>query len=492
MELIDVEAEIDLGLVKKRSVSGVFSLVSRSFLIQGIAFASNFLLTIFLDPKTFGIFFLVSAFINFFTYFSDVGLAAALIQKKEKLDLRDLRTTFTIQQGLVLFLLLVIFLVSPWVKNWYGLNQSAILLFYALGFSFFLSSLKTIPSILLERNLKFNLLIIPQILETVVFNLLAVFLAWRGFGLASFTWAVLARGMVGLVSIYLISPWSIGFAFSRPSLSRLLRFGLPYQANTLVAVLKDDLMTIFLGRIIGPLGLGYLGWAKKWAEQPLRFLMDNVTKVAFPTFSRLQDEKALLQKAVEKALFFLSFLTFPILIGFAVIASDLVKIIPRYLKWQPALLALYLYCFNSLWATISTSMTNLLNAIGQIRKTFKLMMMWLVLSWVLMPALGIKFGYNGVAVATALIAFSSSIAIYLVYQEIRFDLWGSVVKPLLVAGVMGVFLYFFRPSLPNLTLSFLSRVLAGGVVYFLVSYIFFGQTLVKDISRILNEVRQRT
>jgi O-antigen/teichoic acid export membrane protein len=492
MELVGAETEIDLEMVKKRSMSGVLSLISRSFLIQAIAFASNLLLTIFLDPKTFGIFFLVSAFINFFTYFSDVGLAAALIQKKEKLDLKDLRTTFTIQQVLVFSLLLAIFLLSPWVKNLYGLSQSAILLFYALGFSFFLSSLKTIPSILLERNLKFNLLIIPQVLETLVFNLLAVFLAWRGFGLASFTWAVLARGTVGLIAIYLIAPWKVGFAFSRQSLSRLLRFGLPYQANTLVAVLKDDLMTIFLGRIIGPLGLGYLGWAKKWAEQPLRFLMDNVTKVAFPAFSRLQDEKALLRKAVEKALFFLSFSTFPILIGFAVIASDLVKIIPRYLKWQPALLALYLYSFNSLWATVSTSMTNLLNAIGLIKKTFKLMIMWLVLSWVLMPVLGIKFGYNGVAAATAIIALSSSIAIYFVYQEIKFDLLGSVVKPLLAAGIMGTFLYFFRPSFSSLTLSLLGRILAGSVIYFLVSYFFFGQTLLKDIGRIFYEVRKRS
>jgi len=484
--------EIDFSLVKRRSLVSVVSLVSRSFLIQGIAFGSTFLLTIFLDPQTFGIFFLVSAFISFFTYFSDIGLAAALIQKKEKLDLKDLRTTFTIQQALVFGLLLVIFALSPWVKNLYDLSQSAVILFYALGFSFFLSSLKTIPSILLERSLKFNLLIIPQILETLVFNLLVVFLAWRGLGLASFTWAILVRGVVGVVAIYLIAPWRPGFAFSRQSLSQLLRFGIPFQANTLIAVLKDDLMTIFLGKIIGPVGLGYLGWAKRWAEQPLRFLMDNVSKVAFPTFSRLQDEKVLLQKAIEKTLFFLSFLTFPILIGFSMIASDLIEIIPQYLKWQPALLALYFYSFNSAWATISTSMTNLLNAVGLIKKTFKLMVMWLALSWILMPALGIKFGYNGVAAATAIIALSSLVAIYLARQEVKFDWLGSVAKPLLAAGIMGVFLYFFRPSLANLTLSLISRALAGGTIYFLVSYLFFGQILLRNIKQIIYEVRQRS
>jgi O-antigen/teichoic acid export membrane protein len=491
MEISEAEAEIDLIAVKKRSLSGVLSLISRSFLIQVIAFGSNFLLTIFLDPKTFGIFFLVSAFINFFTYFSDVGLAAALVQKKEKLDLEDLRTTFTVQQILVLVLLLVIFLLSPWVKNTYGLGQPAVLLFYALGFSFFLSSLKTIPSILLERNLKFNLLVVPQILETLVFNLLAVFLAWRGFGLASFTWAVLARGVVGLVIIYLISPWRLGFAFSRQSLSRLLRFGVPFQVNTLVAVLKDDLMTVFLGKVIGPTGLGYLGWSKKWAELPLRFLMDNVTKVAFPAFSRLQDEKALLQKAVERVLFFLAFLTFPLLIGFSIIAPDLIKVIPRYSKWQPALLALYFYSFNSAWATISTSMTNLLNAVGQIKKTFKLMIMWLVLSWALMPLLGIKFGYNGVAVATAIISFSSVVAVYVARKTVKFDLLSSVGKPLLASFLMGGIVYFWRPA-GNLYLSLGLRILGGGITYLVFSYLLLGKELTDNVRKVYAEVRKKT
>jgi len=150
--------ELNFEAIKKRSLIGIASLVSRSFFIQGVAFSANFLLTIFLDPKTFGIFFLISAFINLFSYFSDIGLAAALIQKKEKVTEEDLRTTFTVQQILVILLLIVIFVFSPLVRHWYGLNQQAVYLFYVLAVSFFLSSLKTIPSILLERDLKFNLL----------------------------------------------------------------------------------------------------------------------------------------------------------------------------------------------------------------------------------------------------------------------------------------------------------------------------------------------
>jgi len=483
--------KVDLDLVERRSLVGVLSLISRSFLIQVISFASTFLLTIFLDPKVFGIFFLVSAFVNFFSYFSDMGLAAALIQKKETVTEEDLKTTFAVQQMLVLILLIVIIGFSPLVQRWYGLSQASVYLVYALGISFFLSSMKTIPSVLLERNLKFNLVVIPQILETLVFNILAVTLAWKGFGLTSFTIAVLARGVVGLLAMYIISPWPIGLAFSKSSLLGLLKFGLPYQANTIVAVLKDDLMTVFLGKVIGPIGLGYLGWAKKWAELPLRFLMDNVSKVAFPAFARMQEESENLKKAVEKSLFFLSFTTFPILVGFAVLASDLVKIIPRYSKWEPALLALYLYCFNSGWALISTSMTNLLNAIGLIKKTFKLMIMWLVLTWIFMPVLGYKYGYNGVAAATALIAISSAAAVYMARQKVKFDLFTPIGKPLLASLLMGVVIFLFKPTFRYVWLSLLFRLVLGGVSYCLFSFLFIGSALSVDIKRIIYEFRKK-
>lgn len=482
---------IDLELIKKRSLVGVLSLVSRSFLIQVISQLSIILLTIFLDPSTFGIFFLVSAFISFFTYFSDIGLAAALIQKKEELTEKDLKTTFFIQESLVVLLLITLFLVSPLVQSWYKLDQRAIYLLYALGFSFLLSSLKTIPSVLLERGLKFNLLIIPQILETLVFNLVSVVLAWAGFGITSFIWAVLARGIVGLITMYIVSPWRIGLSFSKDVLKKLLKFGVPFQANTVIAVIKDDLMTIFLGRVIGPAGLGYIGWAKKWAEQPLRFFMDNVSKVAFPAFSRMQDQKEHLKKSVEKMLFFLSFLTFPILVGFSILASDLVKVIPRYLKWQPALLALYLYSFNSAWATISTSMTNLLNSIGKIKTTFKLMVMWLVLTWVLMPIGAVKFGFNGVAAAAALISLSSLVAVIAAKKQVNFDLTNSILKPLLASLLMGVIIYFIPIHFQNLIISIIFRILVGAVSYTLFSYLFFGKRLFADMARLFYEIKKK-
>jgi len=466
--------------VKRRSVSGVLALISRTFVIQIISFLATLALTIFLDPNIYGIFYLVSSVVNFLSFFSDVGLAAALIQKKETVTKKDLATTFSIQQILVLSLLAILFVSGPFIRTQYSIDLSGMYLLYAMGISLFLSSLKTIPSIMLEREIKFNKLILPQILETLAFNFIAVFFAWQGFGITAFTYAVLARGVVGLVSMYLVYPWRPMIGIYRESLRSLLKFGLPYQANTFLAVVKDDGMTIILTKIIGTTGLGYLGWASRWAGLPLRIVMDNLTKVSFPTFARLQHDKDKLQKAIEISLKYMCLAAFPMLVGMGFFALPLVHLIPRYTKWLPALIPLYIYLYNSAWASISTSLTNLLNATGHIKQTFKLMLMWTGLTWTAMPFLALKFGYLGVAYAVAIIATSSIVTIFMARKYVHFSLLNILKTPLAATFLMASFLSFtirFGTSFSSLiVIGIISAATYLGTIILIEGISFFANT----------------
>lgn len=475
------EIGIEITEIKRRSVSGVLALISRTFVIQIISFLATLALTIFLDPNIYGIFYLVSSVVNFLAYFSDVGLAAALIQKKETVTKKDLATTFSVQQILVLTLLIILFAATPFIRHQYNIDQSGMYLLYAMGISLFLSSLKTIPSIMLEREIKFNKLILPQILETLAFNFVAVFFAWKGFGVTSFTYAVLARGFVGLIAMYIVYPWKPVLGIYRESLRSLLRFGLPYQANTFLAVLKDDGMTIILTKIIGTTGLGYIGWASRWAGLPLRIVMDNLTKVSFPTFSRLQHDKERLARAIEISLKYMCLAAFPILVGMGFFALPLVNIIPKYTKWLPALIPLYIYLYNSAWASISTSLTNLLNATGHIKSTFKLMLMWTGLTWATMPFLALKFGYLGVSYAVVIIATSSFMTILLAKKYVHFNLSNILKTPLAATFLMSSFLTFsihFGNSILNLiVIGLVSVIIYFGTITLMEGISFYHETI---------------
>ncbi|MBN1263520.1 MAG: oligosaccharide flippase family protein [Candidatus Pacebacteria bacterium] len=471
---------INLDIIKKRAVKGVAALAGKTFLLQVISFFGFFYLTVFLDQAEIGLFFAISEVVAILGYFSDIGLAAALIQKKGRLKKIDIQSTFTIQQAIVLLLILTSLILTPRIVRFYNISPAGLWLFRSLLAGFFFASLKTIPSVLLERKLRFDYLVLVELVENLLFYGLSVWLAWRGLGVNAYAWAVLARGLVGAVLIYFLSPWPIGLAFEAASLRRLLHFGVPYQANTVLAVIKDRLMNVFLWKIIGASGVGILGWGQKWAQMPLRFVMDPVMRVTFPAFSRLQRLLGQFKKALEFSLFAISSLAFPLLTGLALLARPLIGMIPKYQKWEAALVPLYLFCFNAFWGAITTPLTNAFNAVGRIKVTFKLMILWTGLTWILTPALAIKFGFLGAAWALGLVPISSLLVFRLAQKEFKIRVFKSISAPLLSSFLMSLYLFFLPCVFPfSGWLHLILAILSGGLIYLFFLFIFARGNFIK-------------
>ena len=483
MSDLDSSIELDIAAVKKRSIKGVFSLVGRTIFIQVISFISNLGLTILLAPKEYGIFILVSAITGFLTYLSDIGLAAALIQKKEAVSRKDLVTTFTIQQSLVGILVIIGLIFSIWAGNIFNLDQKGVWLLRVLIISLFLSSLKTIPSILLERKLAFEKFIIPQIVENLIFSISVLYLAWQGHGLNSFTYAVMLRSIFGVITMYLVSPWKPGLGIDKQSAKKLINFGVLFQLNSILALIKDDFMTIILGKLLNVTQIGYLGWAQKWAYLPLRVIMDNVIKVTFPAFSRLQSDKQALSRAIEEAIFISALLTFPILTSLLMSSSSLIGIIPNYEKWLPAYSLLQIYILGSYVSSVTIIITNALNAVGKIKTTLKLMLLWTSLTWILSIPLASKFESLGVAIAWLIVTASSLLAFYIGYKELKINavkvLFSPIVSTLVLISVLK---FLFATVEPSNIFTVFGILSCGIVVYLITSFLTAKDRLIKNIT----------
>ncbi|MEM2988132.1 MAG: oligosaccharide flippase family protein [Candidatus Bathyarchaeia archaeon] len=475
--------EVPTEEVKARAVRGVVAIMGRGFFIQFVAQISQFFLLAFLSVEQMGVFWIVSAVVGFLVFFSDIGLAAALIQKKEKPTEEDLRTTFTVQQILIILLLILLYFLTPHLRGLYHLSDEGVILLYALGFSLFLSSLKSIPSVLLERRLEFSKFIIPDLLESLVYSLTAVFLAWRGFGITSFTYAVVLRGIVGVFAIYLLSPWVPGFAFSKKSLGALFKFGVPYQVNQLIAVAKDRGVTLALGAVIGTSGVGYLGTAERASQIPLRQFLDPITKVSFPAFARMQSREGELANSVTRSLMFITFLVFPAAVGIWLTAPLIIKVVPGYARWEPSLVPLGFMTINVLFAAVTTQLTNMLSAIGKIKTVSKLIAMWAVLTIVLVPALGHLYGINGAALGYALVSSTSVIAIAIAKSYVNFSLTKSVVKTAFATIVMALVVLVARRLSPPTLPALVTVIALGALSYLAASYVVFGASLIADAKK---------
>lgn len=468
--------EEEITSIKSKIVSGVLALSARNFLLNFFSFAANFILTVLLTPSIFGIFFIVSAVISFLSYFSDVGLAAALIQKKEEPTKDELTSVFTLQQVLVVLIILILFLSSSYLSSLYKWGNDGLFLLNALLLSFFLSSLKTIPSILLERKLDFGLLAIPQILETIAYYILAIILALMNFGIYSFAWAAIVRGIVGLLAIYMISPWKVALSFKIAPIKHLVSFGIPFQVNSMLALVKDDLMTLFLGSMLPATQMGYIGWAKKWAESGLRIIMDSIIRVTFPAYARLQENKQVLGKAIEKTLLYLALFIFPVTVLLVMYMKPFIYLIPKYSKWEPALMSFYFFSIASVFAAFSSPLVNALNSIGKIKITLILMIMWTVLTWLFIPFFALNYGFNGVALASMIISITGIMPGILIKRIVDFHVIKPLYKPLIATILIGIPLYLMikqTESLPAIVLSLISAL----IIYASVTFIWMRQEI---------------
>lgn len=425
-EMTAVSAE-EMSDIKRRSVRGVISYTFRTFLNYGVALFAQAAFTILLSPEEYGVYFIVTAMIGIFTFLSDVGLAATLIQKKEEPTVTEMRTTFTVQQFLATLIFGLVVALTPYWQATQNFGLRELWLLYALAASFWFASLKTIPSILLERKLRFDQLVIPAMVENTMFYGLAAFLAWRGFGVSSFTYAILLRSVLGVLTVYYLQRWPFGFSFDWPTLKGLANFGIKFQANDLLARVKDDLFIFFLGSWLGPAAVGYIGWAKQWSRFPYQMTVTNVISITFPTFSRLQDNTEKLAKAIEKTLYFISLFIFPLLVGMSIFIFPLLEVIPGVAKWQPAAWSLVFFSLSILFAGISSPLTNTLSATGRINKTLLLMVIWTILTWTVTPILIWLYGFNGVSLAALVISAGTLfLPVRYVQQSIPFRFWENL------------------------------------------------------------------
>lgn len=481
--------DFDLQLVAKKSVNGIFALVGRTFIVQVLTVVSNFVLTIYLEPSMFGIFFVVSTINIFLSYFQDIGLAALIVQKKEEPTVEELRTTFTIQQILVISIVIIAFLLSPVFAKMFHLNQDGLYVLYAYLISFVLSSLKTIPTVLLERKLDFHKLVAPQVAEGLVYSLaLIVFAVW-GLGVNTFTIAILLRSIVGLPIIYYIQPWQVGFAFKKDLIKQLLSFGSPFQANSILALLKDDLLNLYIASVLPLTQVGYIGFGQKWAAMPLRLVMDNVIKVTFPSYSRMQHDKAALRTLVEKSLYLIAFFIFPVVAAIIVFSPYLVELLPRYEKWEPALIALMFFSLNTLFASITVPLTNLLNAIGLVKITLKYMVLWTILNWVLTVIFIKIFGLNGVAAASFIVAASVMLVLPQVKKHVNFSFYRPIWKQFLASVLMGIVVMAWSHWITSLLKLGILMIIAI-IVYTGILFIISKKELMKIFKFVLTAIKK--
>lgn len=485
---------LDLDSLKTKAFKGVATLTFRRLILKLIDTVGIIFLARALTQDVFGTFGIISFIVfTFLSFFSDIGFGAALIQKKEDLTDEDTRTTFTIQQSLVTLLLVVGWLVSPMLSRFYNLGDQGMWLIRVLSLALFVTSFKTIPSIILERRLQFEKLVIPEIVETIVYNALAVYLALSGYGVWSLVIAILARVVSGAILLNLLAPWRLGWSFSLSSARSLFSFGVPYQLNSVLALIKDNITPTLIAYWYGPAAVGFVNLAQNIATRPME-IINIVSRVMFPAYSRIQHDQERLKRWIEKSVSFMAYLYFPAITGLLITARPILEYLyaDKSGKWLPALPTLLLFLGGAFPIILTTTYTNALYALGRPKVVLALMVLYTVLTWGLGAPLIYKFGYVGIALAGIIITY---LTLPLVVREMRkvvpVSTYHVLQKPILASAIMGLITYVVNRYLTVDLVTLLLTIGVGMVTYSVAIFLLDGPRLKEEFGSWFRLIGQR-
>jgi O-antigen/teichoic acid export membrane protein len=146
--------------------------------------------------------------------------------------------------------------------------------------------------------------------------------------------------------------------------------------------------------------VGLLDWSMNIASLP-RVLSDNIGRVAFASFSQLQNRKDIISLTIKKTFNGLSFFTlFPIILIFG-FGNQIIHYVLTD-KWLPALPALYWFSLGAIFFNGTAILGQGLLALGKVKKMFILSVPLIIFELLLAYILLSLIGFVGVAIASCL------------------------------------------------------------------------------------------
>jgi len=439
--------------------------------VATLQFASLAIMSRILEPSDFGLMGMIMVVIGFARLFADMGISNAIIyhQDTTKEELSSLYW-LNILSGVIIFFIVCV--SSPLITAFYREPRLSNLIYLA-SLNFLITPLGQQFQILLQKELKFDELAKIEIISYLAHSAAAIILASMGMGVFSLIWGQLvgASFKILLLSCWGWKNWHPILHFSIQDLKGYIKFGIYQMGEKTANYFISNIDYLLIGYMIGVKALGYYTLAYNIILRPSIMINPIITRVAFPVFSKIQNDAVALKKSYLKILQLLSTVNFPLMMGLLVVAPIGVPIIFGE-KWLSSVVLVQILTFVGLLRSIGNPIGSLLLAKGRADMAFK----WTIAIMIIqIPGLylGARLGdVVGVAVAYAFLICIYSVFNYLILirtllSPCLHDYIHSMWPALWMSGAMALMVFavgiILRSGSPTAIL--IVQVLCGALVY---------------------------
>ncbi|MCK5535945.1 MAG: lipopolysaccharide biosynthesis protein [Bacteroidales bacterium] len=336
---------------------------------HGMGFIVTIFLARLLEPSDFGLIALVMVIIGIASVFTDVGLGAALIQRR-RLHPIHYSSVFYFNIVVGLFLTLITYFSAPWVSEFYN-SEKLLPLVQVMSISFILGALSSVQSTRLRKELNYALLTKIGLISSLISGVIGISLAFWGAGVWSLVAQTLSMGVMYNLLIWTAGHWKPTLEFSWKALMQLWGFGFRMFLSGMLDAIFTRIDFLIIGKLFPPATLGYFQRAKSLNSMVIQYSSGSLMAVLFPVLSKVQNDLPRFQNIIMKSLGIISFIVFLLLGGLYLVSEELIVLLFSD-KWLPSVDFFKILVLSGFAYPLSALLVNVLSSRGNSKAFLRL------------------------------------------------------------------------------------------------------------------------
>lgn len=431
-------------------------------------------LTHFLAPEAFGLLGIALVTLAAMKTLSKLGISKALIQREEENVDEYLDTTWTLQIGRGLLLAVVAFTLAPYLADFFGEPRVTDII-RAISITPLIYAFRNPAVVYFTKNLDFHKQFVYVMSGSVANLVVALGFALVFRNVWALVFGLLADRIAKLVVSYAIHDYWPHLGYDKQAAHEILGFGKWIMASSILFFITLQGDDAFVGWLLGAGALGLYQMAYRLSNAPSTEITDVISSVAFPAYSKVQDDERKLREGYFKTLQLTALITMPTTVGIIVITPSFVQTFMGE-EWLPMVLTMQILTVHGGMRALAGTYGPLFEAIGRPDLNTKIGVISATGLVIAIYPLSSRFGIEGAATAILLMSVFFPIPLYFTLKSID----GSLVRflrivwyPTLGSLIMGLIVYalFEQLALGYPVIEFGMLVVTGVVVYALVMFV---------------------
>lgn len=313
-----------------------------------------------LTPAEFGIVAFAASIATVGLAVAPAGFREALIQRTD-IEPKHLDTVFWLCVGAAVAIFGALCVAAPFVASSSG-DPLLTALVPVISARVIFDMAAAVPNALLVRTMSFRMLALRTTAASVVAAVVCLGLLWAGFGLWALAASQLAGSVTTCIGALVAARWRPGFRFDLKALGDLKAFGLFSTGNHFITTISVD--QLLIGALLGPAGLGIYGFARRIFQILTDLLSGALNLVSYSLLSSMQGEKTKLREAYLLGTFASSVVAFPVFVGLALVAGDLIPLAFGD-HWIEAVPVVQAFCALGVLTAVGILQASLIRSQGQ-------------------------------------------------------------------------------------------------------------------------------